>query len=173
MTFLTAAQLKRMHQTEGAYFLNELTQLDLHVGLSLEAFRRGPLTSPLVHSGMVSLCTGTCQTVYTWAGLWKLSVLAFSSSAASLRHCKECELLSSLQCRQCRRLKCARLDMAVVLCSEGAKGVEVLHTVYQYNHQSGTLYLPLSNGSQSPVAIKVEMLAFTGSCLALHSATDC
>ena len=39
VTFLTAAQLKRMHETEGAYFLNELTQLDLHVGLSLEAFR--------------------------------------------------------------------------------------------------------------------------------------
>ena len=39
MTFLTAAQLKRMHETEGAYFLNELTQLDLHVGSSLEAFR--------------------------------------------------------------------------------------------------------------------------------------
>ena len=39
VTFLTAAQLKRMHETEGAYFLNELTHLDLHVGLSLEAFR--------------------------------------------------------------------------------------------------------------------------------------
>ena len=39
VTFLTAAQLKRMHETEGAYFLNELTRLDLHVGLSLEAFR--------------------------------------------------------------------------------------------------------------------------------------
>lgn len=39
VTFLTAEQLKRMHETEGAYFLNELTNLDLHVGLSLEAFR--------------------------------------------------------------------------------------------------------------------------------------
>ena len=39
VTFLTAAQLTRMHETEGAYFLNELTKLDLHVGLSLEAFR--------------------------------------------------------------------------------------------------------------------------------------
>ena len=39
VTFLTAAQLKRMHETEGAYFLNEHTHLDLHVGLSLEAYR--------------------------------------------------------------------------------------------------------------------------------------
>ena len=39
VTFLTTAQLKRMHETEGAYYLNELTNLDLHVGLSLEAFR--------------------------------------------------------------------------------------------------------------------------------------
>ena len=46
MTFLTAAQLKRMHETEGAYFLNELTKLDLHVGLSLEAFRCDVLPLP-------------------------------------------------------------------------------------------------------------------------------
>ena len=43
-------------------------------------------------------------------------------------------------------------------CREGKKGVEVLHTVYQYNHQSGTLYLPLQSGSYSPVAIKARHL---------------
>ena len=41
-------------------------------------------------------------------------------------------------------------------CREGKKGVEVLHTVYQYNHQSGTLHLPLHSGSCSPVAIKAR-----------------
>ena len=46
------------------------------------------------------------------------------------------------------------------LCREGKKGVEVLHTVYQYNHQSGTLWKPLSNGTSSPVAIKVSMSAY-------------
>lgn len=39
VTFLTAAQLQRMHETEGAYVLVELSNLDLAVGLSLEAFR--------------------------------------------------------------------------------------------------------------------------------------
>ena len=39
VTFLTAAQLQRMHETEGAYVIVELSNLDLAVGLSLEAFR--------------------------------------------------------------------------------------------------------------------------------------
>ena len=39
VTFLTAAQLQRMHETEGAYVLVELRNLHLAVGLSLEAFR--------------------------------------------------------------------------------------------------------------------------------------
>ena len=43
-------------------------------------------------------------------------------------------------------------------CRDGKKGVEVLHTVYQYNHQSGTLHLPLQSGSCSPVAIKARHL---------------
>ena len=34
----------------------------------------------------------------------------------------------------------------------------MLHTVYQYNHQSGTLHLPLQSGSCSPVAIKARHL---------------
>ena len=36
----------------------------------------------------------------------------------------------------------------------------MLHTVYQYNHQSGTLHLPLQSGSCSPVAIKARHLEF-------------
>lgn len=47
-------------------------------------------------------------------------------------------------------------DTAVQLLREGRDGVEVLHTVYQYNHQSGTLYLPLTSKASSPVAIKVR-----------------
>ena len=39
VTFLTARQLQRMHETEGAYFLNRLHGLSLHLGLSLEAVR--------------------------------------------------------------------------------------------------------------------------------------
>ena len=39
VTFLTEAQLQRMHETEGAYFLNRLRRLSLHLGLSLEAYR--------------------------------------------------------------------------------------------------------------------------------------
>ena len=50
----------------------------------------------------------------------------------------------------------ASCNASVVPCREGGKGVEVLHTVYQYNHQSGTLYLPLRSGPSSPVAIKVR-----------------
>ncbi|BDA46287.1 hypothetical protein COCOBI_08-3790 [Coccomyxa sp. Obi] len=76
VTFLTAPQLQRMHETEGAYFLTELRQVQLHLGLSLEAFRRGQV------------------------------------------------------------------------------GAAQLSTVYQYNHQSGTLYLPLGDGAPTPVAIK-------------------
>ena len=56
VTFLTTIQLKRMHETEGAYYLNELTNLDLHVGLSLEAFRWDPFFLPLsFKSGMLLL----------------------------------------------------------------------------------------------------------------------
>ncbi|KAK9917227.1 hypothetical protein WJX75_002070 [Coccomyxa subellipsoidea] len=76
VTFLTAPQLKRMHETEGAYFLTELRQVQLHLGLSLEAFR------------------------------------------------------------------------------EGKEGAALLHTVYQYNHQSGTLHLPLGSEAATPVAIR-------------------
>lgn len=43
VTFLTAPQLQRMHETEGAYFLTELRQVQLHLGLSLEAYRQAPL----------------------------------------------------------------------------------------------------------------------------------
>ncbi len=39
VTFLTEPQLQRMHETEGAYFLNRLRGLSLHLGLSLEAIR--------------------------------------------------------------------------------------------------------------------------------------
>ena len=39
VTFLTARQLQRMHETEGAYYLNRLHGLTLHLGLSLEGFR--------------------------------------------------------------------------------------------------------------------------------------
>ena len=45
VTFLTAPQLKRMHETEGAYFLTELRQVQLHLGLSLEAFRWALISS--------------------------------------------------------------------------------------------------------------------------------
>ena len=41
VTFLTAPQLQRMHETEGAYLLNRLHGLTLHLGLSLEGFRWG------------------------------------------------------------------------------------------------------------------------------------
>ncbi len=34
-------------------------------------------------------------------------------------------------------------------------GAAQLSTVYQYNHQSGTLHLPLGDGAPTPVAIKV------------------
>ncbi len=34
----------------------------------------------------------------------------------------------------------------------------MLDTAYQYNHQSGTLHLPLCAGGTSPVAIKARML---------------
>lgn len=34
-------------------------------------------------------------------------------------------------------------------------GAAQLSTVYQYNHQSGTLHLPLGDGPPSPVALKV------------------
>ncbi len=43
VTFLTAPQLQRMHETEGAYFLTELRQVQLHLGLSLEAYRQAQL----------------------------------------------------------------------------------------------------------------------------------
>ena len=49
-----------------------------------------------------------------------------------------------------------RLSSRLVSCREGKIGVEVLHTVYQYNHQSGTLYLLLRSDLSSPVAIKVR-----------------
>lgn len=34
-------------------------------------------------------------------------------------------------------------------------GAAQLSTVYQYNHQSGTLHLPLGKEAPTPVAIKV------------------
>ena len=46
-------------------------------------------------------------------------------------------------------------------CREGNSGVSVLETAYQYNHQSGTLHLPLRRGGSSPVAIKVGHVSVT------------
>ena len=37
---------------------------------------------------------------------------------------------------------------------EGRSAASTLQTAYQYNHQSGTLHLPLASGGSSPVAIK-------------------
>ena len=51
----------------------------------------------------------------------------------------------------------------------------MLHTVYQYNHQSGTLYLPMRSGPSSPVAIKVRgQLSFFNEAVPklAHPATD-
>lgn len=50
VTFLTGPQLQRMHETEGAYFLTELKQVKLHLGLSLEAFRHATLTFSCISS---------------------------------------------------------------------------------------------------------------------------
>lgn len=40
-----------------------------------------------------------------------------------------------------------------VVCRDGTKPVCVQRSVYQYNHQCGTLHLPFSNPGSSPVAL--------------------
>jgi hypothetical protein len=57
---------------------------------------------------------------------------------------------------------CASTRM--LLYRQGKQGAAVLHTVYQYNHQSGSLHLPLADGTVTPVAIKVCLCAPLCSC---------
>jgi hypothetical protein len=62
VTYLTAQQLQRMHETEGAYFLNELQGLELHLGLSLEAHGCAPnQASP-----------GRCISLAPMQGVWAI-----------------------------------------------------------------------------------------------------
>ena len=46
------------------------------------------------------------------------------------------------------------------ICRAGARSQETLSVIFQYNHQNGTLHLPIDGLAEpSPVALKVSLLA--------------
>ena len=65
----------------------------------------------------------------------------------------------------CTGSKCTEMTLSApssqgLICRAGVKNQETLSVIFQYNHQNGTLHLPIDGlAKPSPVALKVSLLA--------------
>lgn len=117
-------------------------------------------------------CNGTqCSRLHQdmcciWAGC---ELIILDTPMASLHHISPClpvkpervsrgphqrSLHMTDNAAECNVCRCLPVSAPCVwVCREGATPARVQDSVYQYNHQCGTLHLPFSNPGSSPVAL--------------------
>lgn len=126
---LTLTCVSALSVTEGAYNLVKLEDIQLLEGISLQQHRLGP------------------RTWLRLSSLLRCAVLRYGAS------CFSRQSLPTAAAAAAAAVTTTTDVPAVAVCRDGAVPVAVQDTVYQYNHQCGTLHLPFSNPGTRPVAL--------------------